>query len=91
MCYQNRVHKQTTHLVPQVSSNKLWYPPPRCDEFKKKYDSWEGSASRIIILDLLKLFKKNGHSAKGVRDQVGAEFNTSLDAKLENHIIQKCV
>ena len=42
----------------------------RCDEFKKNYDSWEESASRLIILDLLKLFKKNGLSVKGVRDQV---------------------
>ena len=60
---------------------KLRVSSRRCDEFKKKYDSWEGSASRLIILDLLKLLKKNGHSAKGVRDQVRAEFNAFLAAK----------
>ena len=43
----------------------------RCDEFKKRYGSWEESPARIIILDLLKLLKKNGYSAKGLRDQVG--------------------
>ena len=42
----------------------------RCDEFKKRYDSWGESPTRIIILDLLKLLKKNGYSAKELRDQV---------------------
>ena len=48
---------------------------PRCDEFKKKYGSWKESPTRIIILDLLKLLKKNGYSAKGMKDQVRADFN----------------
>ena len=45
----------------------------RCDEFKKRYGSWEESPTRIIILDLLKLLKKNGYYAKGLRDQVGED------------------